>query len=221
MPKKNNRAKRELKPVLHIYCEGKKTEPNYLRGYINRFFSANRRLRVIEIEETDKNTPVQLVDVAIKKQSEKGFPEGDTIWVVYDRESKQKYSDDLHKKAYSEALKHSISVAFSNVCFEMWLLLHFVETNAPYSCYEDLRKKSVLREECKKRGMIDYDKGDKAIFDILKNSEIEDARNRAKKINKATQDSADPSCNKPYQWNPYTDVYTLLDEIDEHAKDKI
>ncbi len=160
MPKKNNRPKKEIKPVLHIYCEGEKTEPNYLNGYIDKFFPTNRRLKVIKIEATKKNTPKQLVDEAVtaKIAAIKNSLDEDVFWVVYDRESEQKYTDALHALAYDKGQKHGISIAISNVCFEAWLLLHFQDTTASYSCYDDLRNNSVLRAECKIRGLIDYDK---------------------------------------------------------------
>jgi len=215
MPKKNNRSKQDLKPILHIFCEGEKTEPNYLKGYLERFFSTNRRLKVIKIEPTNKNTPKQLVEEAIKKQ--KYCPDGDSFWVVYDRESEQKYSDNLHAQAYNKAQKHNIDVALSNVCFEAWLLLHFTSSSAPYNCYDDLRKKSNLRAECKKRGVKDYDKGNKEIFDQLTENEIKTARVNAKRINEQSKCNANSSNTKPYQLNPFTDVYLLLDAIDAMA----
>ncbi len=216
MPKKTNRPKRDIKPVFHIYCEGEKTEPNYINGYIDKFFPTIRRLKVIKIEATKKNTPKQLVDEAVA--AKKSSPDADVFWVVYDRESEQKYADELHAYAYNKAQKYDVFLAISNVCFEAWLLLHFKDTNVSYSCYDDLRDNSVLRDECKKRGVFDYDKGDKAIFSIFKEDEINKARDRAMRINTQTQISADPSRTKPYQWNPYTDVYKLLDAIDKHAK---
>jgi len=219
MPKKKDRPYRDVKPVLHIYCEGEKTEPNYLNDYIAKYFPTNRLLKVVKIETTKKNTPKQLVDeaVAAKAAAKKNSLDDDIFWVVYDRESEQKYSDKLHASAYEKAIKHDINLAISNVCFEAWLLLHFKDTNAQYTCYDDLRNKSVLRTECQKRGISDYDKGNKAIFTKLKKNEIEIARERAIRINEQTKISADPSRTKPYQWNPYTDVYKLLDAIDEFA----
>jgi hypothetical protein len=215
MPKSNNRPQKDLKPVLHIYCEGEKTEPNYISGYLDKFFPTNRRLKVIKLESTKNNKPRELVNEAVKAQ--KNLPSCDSFWVVYDRESEQSYSDDKHATAYNKAQKHAISVALSNVCFETWLLLHFQGTTAPYSCYDDLRNNSALRAEFKKRGISDYDKGNKAIFSVFKENEIIDARTRARRINSQTIKSTAPSRTQPYQLNPYTNVYELLDAIDEIA----
>lgn len=214
MPKKRNNSNKEVKPVFHIFCEGE-TEECYLHGYINKFYSGNRRLKVIKIEHSNKNTAKELVEDAIKSQ--KNCPEGDVFWVVYDRESKQKYPDENHKIAYDRAKPKNISIAISNVCFEVWLLLHFQDTVRPYSSYQDLENNSELRQECKKRGLLDYEKGNKQLFEIFEEEELNDAKTRAKRMNQNTQRDADPNWTNPYQWNPYTNVHELLQAIDQFA----
>lgn len=114
--------------------------------------------------------------------------------------------------------KHNIKISLSNVCFEVWLLLHFQNTVAAYSSYDDLRNNSNLRKECKNHGIKDYDKGDKEIFDVISEN-IDKAKDRAEKMNEATTNSANPSWTKPYQLNPYTDVHKLLEAIDKFWED--
>ncbi|MEZ5672339.1 MAG: RloB family protein [Thiotrichaceae bacterium] len=220
MPKNVVVHPRDVKPVFHIFCEGE-TEENYLERYIDRFYSGNRRLKVIKIEETDTNTAKELVEEAIEFQknclAQKSCLEGDIFWVVYDRESEQKYSDKLHKMAYDKAKPKKISIAISNVCFEVWILLHFQATVQPYNNYDKLRTHSQLRVEYKKRCGSDYEKGSKQLFEIFTKAEIDEARIRAKRMNQNTQKDADSKWTMPYQWNPYTNVYELLDAIDEFA----
>jgi len=168
MPKKRSKSKRRLNPVLHIFCEGEKTEPNYINGYLDKFFPGNRSMKVIKVEPTRKNTPNQLVDEAVKMK--KKSPSGDVFWAVYDRESEQKHSSSLHVKAYNKAKGNNVEIALSNVCFEVWIVLHFEETAGPYHCYDDLRKKSPLRSH-----LPDYDKSDSNIFRKLEDR-VEKAR---------------------------------------------
>lgn len=201
MPKKRGHRSIPLKPNLHIYCEGEKTEPNYIRGYIETRFPGTR---LSPVRSTLKNTSVQLVEEAIK--AKENSPADDFFWVVFDREAVNKYPDALHAKAREKAKRNGIQIAFSNVCFEVWLLLHFEKTAKAYSSYDDLRKRSLLRKH-----IPGYEKGAKHSFT---KEQISAARANAKKMNKQTKSGADPSWNKPYQWNPYTDVYTLLDAID-------
>jgi len=217
MPKPRKQSNKSVLPVLHIYCEGEKTEPNYLKGYINKFYPGSRRYKVVEIEETKKNTPVQLVTEATIRKKDRSTPRDDEFWVVYDRESVAKYSDALHSKAYNKATSNAINVALTNVCFEVWILLHLIESNACYSSYDDLRSRSPLRSELRKRGIADYDKSDTTIFDAI-SRDIETAKKRAERMNQATLTSSFDTENAPYKLNPYTKVHALLDAIDDFLK---
>lgn len=217
MPKPRKQGNKQVKPVLHIYCEGEKTEPNYIHGYINKFHPGTRVYKVIEVEETKKNTPVQLVDEAVKHKKASSTLKEDKFWVVYDRESTAKYSDTLHKKAYDKARSNYVDVALSNVCFEVWILLHLVNSNASYTSCDDLLSKSKLKKELKKRGIINYDKADSKVFEVI-SSDIDVAKERAKKMNQATLNSSYDTENTPYKLNPYTRVHELLDAIDDFLK---
>jgi len=210
MRKRRKNNDKELAPVFHIFCEGEKTEPYYFRGYIEKFFPGNRRIRV---EKTNKNTPKQLVEEAVKSKNDKNFPEGDIFWVVYDRENAAKYSDTLHLEAYQLAKANVVNIALSNVCFELWILLHFEMSTASYSSCDDLIKNSALRKEHIKN----YDKGDKKIFDEIFDR-IDDAKSNAISMNEGIEKTADHSWKKPYQLNPFSDVYKLLDAIQDFGK---
>lgn len=217
MPKKNNRKTRDVKPRLHIFCEGEKTEPNYLKGYIERKFSENNRLKVIDIEPTKKNTPKQLVDVAVKAKSlaKEQLLLDDVFWVVYDREAIHKYTDALHSDALTKADKNGVFVALSNVCFEIWLLFHFSDSTTAYTNYDDLISNSQLRNHLKQKGILKYEKANKELFRFLTEEDIERARENSKKVNNYIK-----SCShkeKPFQLNPYSNMYELLDVIDEFA----
>ncbi|TVZ41922.1 RloB-like protein [Alteromonadaceae bacterium 2753L.S.0a.02] len=213
MPKKRPRPVRQPKAVMHIYCEGEKTEPNYINGYINSKHQGNRRLKIIRIEKTQKNTPIQLVEEALKQQKSRSIPEEDIFWVVYDRESNQKYSDDLHKKAYEKAGSR-LKIAISNVCFEIWILLHFQEVTAPYMNYEDLYRNSQLCNHLKNIGFKKYEKSAASLYPLL-DKKVDDAKIRAEKMNDAAKNSSGINDPKPYQLNPFTDLHKLLDAIDD------
>jgi len=217
MPKRRGKGNKQLKPILHIFCEGEKTEPNYLKGYLQKFHSGSRLLKVVKVEKTNKNTPVQLVEEAIKRKRDKNTPDKDVFWVVYDREAQSKYPDELHKKALKSATSADISVALTNICFEVWLLLHFCDLTACYSSCTDLLKNSSLKAELKKIGILKYDKSDNALFDLISNN-IPDARRRAGRMNQATLNSSYNTEENPHLLNPYTAVHKLLDAIDCFVK---
>lgn len=212
MPKK--RKPPRLKPLktLRIFCEGERTEPNYLNGYIATLDNRERK-SVIAIEKTRKNTAVQLVEEAIAIMKSPGSLPADEFWVVYDRESVGKYSNELHDKARAKASKAGIKIALCNVCFEYWLLIHLVDTDAPFGSYADLIGASALRAEMKAQCGCDYDKSIRSIFDLLKHR-LPDARERAKRLNDKGLESAEIGRDQPHHVNPYVGIADLLDAID-------
>ncbi len=215
MPKKRPVASLPLLPVLHIYCEGEKTEPNYLNSYIGLKFPRDcRRRNVVKVEPTKKNTPVQLVDVAVAHKNSRDCPSHDIFWVVYDRESASKYPDSFHLKAYNKAQKNGVKIALSNVCFEVWLYLHFQANTAPFASYDDFMNQSQFKYRLAEVGINSYEKGDKSFFEAIQNSHIVNARNRATSMNSSTLASAPSGVIMPHLLNPYTDMHLLLDSID-------
>lgn len=212
MPKARAGSGNRVPNRLHIYCEGEKTEPNYIRSYLKDKFGDKLR-KVIDVADAKTNTPMQLVREAIRCKESGAHPPGDTYWVVYDRESPAKYPDSLHDEAYLLAKANGINIALSNVCFEYWLILHCIESDAPYGSFDDLIARSCLRQQMKNRGHKKYDKGAVNIYPLLADG-VDDARARALRINKRTLASAPNNEMRAHRLNPYTDMPNLLTAID-------
>lgn len=208
MPKKRSSQTRLVLPVFRIFCEGEKTEPLYIKGYIKHFHPEKRNL--IVVENSNKNTPIQLVDAAI--DAKKDGNNGDIVWVVFDRESETKYSHELHAKARHKANTHNIEIAFSNVCFEYWLLLHFTYTTAAYSSCEHLLKRSVFKKKLNEAGISDYEKGFANLFDTLKDY-IPNAFENADRLKKQAVSTANPGRLAPHYLNPYVDTHEMFIDI--------
>lgn len=211
MPKNRLKKDKFIKSKLYVYSEGTKTELNYLRGYIADKHASSPVLEFIEIKDVKQNTPESLVKRIVKDK--KSHLKGDRHWVAYDRESEARYSDKLHAQALNLAKAHDIDVALSNVCIELWLLIHMVYHTAPYQNCDDIVKNSPLKKELKKLGIDDYDKADDRLYDVLSNK-VDAAKARAIKMNHASQSSAPCGISQPYKLNPYTDFHKLLDAID-------
>ncbi len=206
MPKNKQKKQKKIEPVFHIFCEGEKTEPYYINGYIDYFHSEHRN--IILVEDTNKNTPVQLVETAIK--AKESSPDNDVFWVVFDRESIVKYPHKFHIDAKQKAESNGIEIAISNICFEFWLLLHLKYTTAGYINYDDLIKNSELKKLLKEKGLKkDYDKADTQIFALLKN-DISKAISNADKVCIRAIDTAEAGKVSPCYFNAYTDFHELL-----------
>ena len=212
MPRKKSKKNIPVLPKLWILCEGTKTEINYLQGYIKDKHCNNRRVSFIRIPKVPENTPKSLVKKAVNVKKSAESKIGDIFWVAYDRESPAKYSDELHSQALSVATNNGVNVALTNVCIEMWLLLHFGYTTASYNSCDDLLRTSKFKAHCKALGINSYDKGCSNIYERFK-PYVKDAISNAEKLenhNIKNYQQGTPS----YNMNPYTDFHKILEAID-------
>lgn len=203
MPKPRNKKLRPLGCVLHVLCEGERTEPNYIRRYVRLVCRGNRSVKV---EPTTATSPVELVEEAVKLKHSSKVVVGDQYWVVYDRESEQQCSPEQHKKAYQLAQREGIHIAISGIAFEVWLLLHKQDHCAACSTCDELLHRRDFQS-----AYPGYEKGTEP---SVMSEECIMAKARARKMNERTLAVADPGKREPYQLNPYTNVYELLDAID-------
>jgi hypothetical protein len=197
---------------MRIFCEGEKTEPIYIKGYIQSIDHSDRKT-VVEVQRTRKNTPVQLVEEAIASKESRFSLPNDEFWVVYDRESIEKYSDSLHDEARRKANGKGIRVALSNVCFEYWLLIHIIETDAPYNSYEDLRRNSPFIQRVRELFGVNYEKSLPRIFDLFR-EHVPKARLQGARLNERGRQNAERNRGKDHHVNPYMGMVYLLDAID-------
>jgi hypothetical protein len=122
---------RPPRKTLLVFCEGERTEPEYLAAL--RREPAVRDVAAVDIRidrDSAGFTPLALVRRAIaaraKSQRERG--EIDEFWCVFDVEW-PKHHPAL-QEAVSLAAGNDIKLAVSNPCFEIWLVLHFADHEA-------------------------------------------------------------------------------------------
>lgn len=204
-------AKRSLKKVklnnsLVIFCEGKKTEPNYLEGFKSDFSIEPRAIWVKKSKHTD---PKGIINEAIAYKKENKFTESDQMWAIFDRESITKYSNSYHLEARNLAERNKVSIAFSNVCFEQWLVYHFLNSTRSYSSYDNLIAESDLKKKLAEIGITNYEKGEN-IYSKLKPF-IDTAISNAENIRNQL-DETHPSM-QPAEKGAYVDVDLLLTAI--------
>ncbi len=156
-----------------IVCEGKKTEPLYLDDIRKTFRIPSAHLRVLH---SDLGTePRQVVDFAERKFLE--TRKFEWVYAVFDRDSHRTYHEALARTAaLDNKLKNTERklvrfVAVPSVsCFELWLLLHYVNQQAFCDRHEIFRK---VRQH-----IPAYDKGSQGTF-ALTEAHIATATRRA------------------------------------------
>jgi RloB-like protein len=144
-----------------IACEGKKTEPLYLDDIRKKFRIPSAHLRVLHSEFGTQ--PRQVVDFAESKFLE--TREFDWVYAVFDRDIHTTYHDALARAAaLDNKLKNTEKklvrfIAVPSVpCFELWILLHYVNHQAFCDRHEMFQR---VRQQ-----IPTYDKGLQGIFSL-------------------------------------------------------
>lgn len=204
IPPKLGRAKRAIiEPRLRvtIYCEGKNTEPQYF----NWIAATHGNGLVVVKSVPAAGVPQTLVEKAVASKREQrrqknSFEERDQFWVAFDRDEHPNVP-----QAIASANAKGVGVAFSNPCFELWILLHLRDHDAPDDRHE-IQK--ILRTN-----MPSYDPNGEKKCDLgtLAGS-VRAACERAKRMRHRRCEQGAP------RERPYTDVDLLVETIIQNGK---
>lgn len=207
MPKRDRErrsARREpfkdSRPTILIVCEGRVTEPEYLRD----FYSDLKNPRVKIHFGNGEAVPLTIVRTArdlrrdAEEQARRERDDNlayDEVWCVFDIDDHPRIPE-----AQQMARDNDLRLAISNPCFELWLLLHFRE---PPGAKHRHDLQSMLTEH-----LPDYKK--RVNFSLVSQG-YDAAVKRAKRLENAA-DSADESGR-----NPTTGVWRLTEGIRESS----
>ncbi len=125
---------RDPLPVVVVVCDDSKTAFAYFRA-MKRVVKDKVTIHVIP-SATNESMPSQVIDRARRQtpsneaRRSKSTRGRDSVWALIDCEHQpDRQAAATHAK--QDAEKHSICVALSKPCFEVWTLLHFVDTGVP------------------------------------------------------------------------------------------
>lgn len=188
------------KKKIVVVCEGKNTEPEYIKA-----FASDKKHPLVTCEPIGPvGVPKSIVDKAIQenkkllKQAAKSgdsFDENYEVWCVSDA--------DEHPRLFREiqrAKDNGLMYALSNPCIELWGYLHYHQNDAPTHRHEMQKKLTKV--------MPNYNHKKKAIFNYehMKGS-YNDAVTRAKDLINRRKEEDTPN------ENPSTNLYELMDSI--------
>lgn len=199
MPRPRKReGSRQITRRFIIFCEGSadKSESAYFKGLIKQLPQRKKNVDV-RVEDTKENTGKELV----KKAKIEKLRDDDCVWVVYDKDG---YTQ--HAQTFNEAAANDVEIAFSSICFEYWILLHFVFTTAP-----DRKCDCVENKIRKEKEAAWYTKKSIDMFEKLKDklgTAVSNAR-KARANVLATHRDDTPR----YDLNPYTDIDKLIENL--------
>jgi len=196
-------AVRPPKIALLLFSEGKNTEPEYFEGFAAAHGNNLVRLKIVAAA----GVPMTIVDSASEAKSriarsKDSFTKYDQIWAVFDRDE-----HDNVEQAISIAKSRGIEVAFSNPCFEVWLLLHHTNYDA-----DEHRGQTQKRYQAIDRG---YDSNGSKSVDLKSlMAGYDEACRRAKRMRTRREEERTP------KGAPYTDVDVLTELIRENGRGK-
>ncbi|GGM17757.1 RloB family protein [Dactylosporangium sucinum] len=119
-------ATRRPRKTVAIFCEGQRTEPEYLDALRREPDVRDAAAVDIRIEHIGGGAvPLTLVRMAVEARKRSIAEEGeiDEFWCVYDVEWPTHHPGLA--QAADLAARNGINLAVSNPCFELWLALHF------------------------------------------------------------------------------------------------
>ncbi|MBP8240554.1 MAG: RloB domain-containing protein [Saprospiraceae bacterium] len=188
----------EISPYIKIICEGLKTEPNYFNGWLR----ANGYVAPNPASKAKDNSPRGVVKEAKQVYQDalkiiKIPPDKIHVWAVFDRDSHAGLPE-----AIDEARNSKINFAFSNVCFEFWLLLHFERTTKAFAGCDE------IIDFIRQYHDADYGKSNDH-YARLKNRISKALENGEWLVNTHWQHDERPIWEK----NPYSDVHEMMNRI--------
>ncbi len=137
---KRSVATRKPKKTLLVFCEGERTEPEYLNALKRQ--PAVHDVAAVDLRVETRHggsVPLTLVSLAADARS-RAVDEDDEIdefWCVFDVEWPRNHPGI--KDAIERARQNKIQLAVSNPCFELWLILHY-KNNGAWLDNDDARR---------------------------------------------------------------------------------
>ena len=183
-------ATREPYQSVLIVCEGGKTEPNYFNGLRKEYRLSSANIKITPAGGTDPMSIVSFAEREIERE------EYDRIFCVFDRDNHNNYNAAVRR---TSELDHFEAIT-SWPCFEVWVLLHFLYSSAPFERAGQLSACDKVFKKVKKH-FPTYTKSHRGVFDDLA-PKLDDAIRHARRLAQHNRQSGSV--------NPATKIHKLV-----------
>lgn len=182
----------QRKPIYYFFSEGKKnqTERIYFRNFNN---SLSYSIRLVNSNETDPEGLLLFAKKYLKRNAELSESIGDRVFIICDIDNEEKRQRIISNGLIDKAKKSKITFVFSNPCFEIWFLNHFVFTKKEYTSLQLLNDLNKHLKKYQKN--VNY-------FDELKTRMDKAIENSRRQLE--NKDMSVPPC-------PGTNVYKVVE----------
>jgi hypothetical protein len=202
---KRKHNKIEPKIEIYILCEGKVTEPKYIKQFSNQYANALVKVHTLPgvgvpltVVESAIDLKKELLQIA--KKTKNSFASAFSVWCIVDIDD----HPNINAAKYL-ARTGKIHLCISNPCFELWGILHIKQQDAFIDRHQLQRS---LHDVMPK---YHHDNNPVLDYDLIRYNYIV-AKERAIEICERRRDAGREG------YNPSTDVYKLLDYIIANSK---
>jgi hypothetical protein len=209
----DSKLEKRTPSLFFVFYGGEVTERKYFVGLRTDLASMARNKSQFVHLKYVRGTPEQMVqsvleELQVRQQESTADTHEDIVWVVFDKDDFDNYST-----AISSAHQADMKVAYSNECFELWLLLHFQEQKSQI-------RRAALTELLRTKweettGLtIDSEKRVKHFpYGIIRTHGDRTAATERAKLLLAQAEVTSPKT--PWEANPVTTVYELVEQLIE------
>ena len=198
--RRTDRPRKQRRPVVYLICEGKETEMRYFR----RFRTRECLIEIVPKESQHKEA-LSLVQHAkdVLKQDPYYPDDGDKVWCVFDRDDNTNQNLNAAERL-AEQLGYQL--AFSNPCFELWILLHFRDQRAELLNADDVI--AVLRDG----GYLPQYEKNMDVYDRLSGQQTEAVARAGRRMASLNEDRIKAISRES---NPATTVHILVQYLND------
>lgn len=198
-----NTKERKTRDTFYILTNGKETECNYFD-----LLKSKKSIYDVKVLYAHKD-PYDLIE-----QAKTYLSKANQVWVVFDIDST--YEENRLIPALKLANQYGVKYAYSNLAFEVWLIMHFQE------CSKEMdikgHKRILDKYLCEKKEGLSYSKNDKELLKKYFLPYYKAAMNNAKinyqsRVAKHNQRYGESSQMKIWEWNSSTNIYKLIEAL--------
>ncbi len=221
--RRNNFENRSSQKII-IFTEDAKSARYYINDFIKSREYPSQRIVVVQPENHSPWGLWEAARTAIKdkfvldaKRKKHTIVKDDIFWLAFDADQHSKLQETFLAAHDS---KVNIGIAFSAICFEIWLMMHFHNKISAYPDFDTLRKNTAFRTY-----FPNYAKGDASVFQMAHatingaTGDMAVAKNNAIQLRKKSL-AGNPDALTPCKLNPYCNFYLLFDSIDAFFSNK-
>ncbi|WP_373893664.1 RloB family protein [Virgibacillus sp. CBA3643] len=191
-PSRKRKGLKTKKSVL-IVCEGTHTEG----GYFEKIRQLLRKPNVNVHVYGEGKSQMALLD-AVDGRAKTKSKEITSAWVVFDKDN---LAREEIEKTYKFATRRNVNIGFTNICFELWLLLHFESIKGG-----PLDKNQLYRKLERHLQTDNYEKS-KGNWDLIEKVAV-NFRTAVKHNKKLLKQQNDKFTN------PFSNIHEIIEEIE-------